>query len=47
MIKVLIAEDDSLLRRTLVELLELDPEFNVVSHVQNGQIAMEQLHKGS
>lgn len=41
MIKILIAEDDSLLRRTLVELLELDPEFSVVSHVQNGQLALE------
>ncbi len=41
MIKILIAEDDSLLRRTLVELLELDPEFSVVSHVQNGQMALE------
>lgn len=41
MIKILIAEDDSLLRRTLVELLELDPEFSVVSHVQNGHMALE------
>lgn len=41
MIKILIAEDDSLLRRTLVELLEMDPEFSVVSHVPNGQMALE------
>jgi len=41
MIKILIAEDDSLLRRTLVELMELDPEFSVVSHVANGQTALE------
>lgn len=41
MIKILIAEDDSLLRRTLVELLGMDSEFSVVSHVPNGQTALE------
>jgi len=40
-IRILIAEDDSLLRRTLVELLQLEEGFEVVSHVGNGQQAIE------
>lgn len=39
-IRILIAEDDSLLRSTLVELLRLDPDFEVVSAVPNGQQAL-------
>jgi DNA-binding NarL/FixJ family response regulator len=42
-IRLLVAEDDSLLRRTLVELLELDNDIEVVSHVPNGQMAIEQI----
>ncbi len=41
-IKLLIAEDDNLLRRTLVELFQLDPSFDIVAHVSNGQSALEQ-----
>ena len=40
-LKVLVAEDDSLLRRTLVELLEMGGEIWVTAHVPNGQMAME------
>lgn len=40
-IRLLIAEDDNLLRRTLVELLQLDPHFEVVAQVPNGQLALE------
>lgn len=39
-IRILVAEDDALLRRTLVELLRLEPDFNVVSEVPNGQQAL-------
>lgn len=39
-IKVLIAEDDSLLRATLVELLRLERDLNVVDHVPNGELAI-------
>jgi NarL family two-component system response regulator LiaR len=39
-IRILVAEDDALLRRTLVELLRLEPDFNVVSEVPNGQQAV-------
>lgn len=42
-IKLLIAEDDGLLRRTLVELLQLDSGFDVVSNVPNGQMALEHI----
>lgn len=40
-IRVLVAEDDSLLRRALVELLSLDGGFEVVSDVPNGQMLVE------
>jgi len=39
-IRVLVAEDDALLRRTLTELLRLEPDFLVVSDVPNGQQAV-------
>lgn len=39
-IRILVAEDDALLRRTLVELLRLEQDFNVVSEVPNGQQAV-------
>lgn len=38
-IRILIAEDDSVLRRSLVELLKLEPDFDVVSDVPNGEVA--------
>lgn len=41
-IRILIAEDDSLLRRTLVELIQLDVAFEVIAQVGNGQAALEQ-----
>ncbi len=36
----MVAEDDGLLRKTLVELLRLEPDFLVVSEVPNGQQAL-------
>jgi len=39
-IRIMVAEDDGLLRRTLVELLRLEPDFLVVSEVPNGQQAL-------
>ncbi len=39
-VRILVAEDDSVLRRTLTELLRLEPDFQVVSEVANGQQAV-------
>jgi len=39
-IRIQVAEDDSVLRRTLTELLRLEPDFMVVSEVANGQQAV-------
>jgi DNA-binding NarL/FixJ family response regulator len=39
-IRVLVAEDDSTLRRSLVELLRLEPDLSVVSEVPDGQQAL-------
>ena len=39
-IRILVAEDDGVLRRTLVELLRLEPDLLVVSEVSNGQQAV-------
>lgn len=39
-IRVLVAEDDSLLRRTLVELMRMEPDLAVVSEVPDGQQAL-------
>lgn len=36
-IRVMVAEDDGVLRRTLVELLRLEPDIQVVSEVSNGR----------
>lgn len=44
-IKIVIAEDDGLLRRALVELIELDSEFQVVSQVPNGKMAVEEVER--
>lgn len=41
-IRVMIAEDDSLLRNSLVELLALERDLNVVSHVPNGELAVSE-----
>ncbi len=43
-IRVMIAEDDSLLRNTLGELLRLDPALNLVSTVPNGEQAIAEAH---
>lgn len=43
-IRVMIAEDDSLLRNTLGELLQLDSEIALVSSVSNGQQAEAEAH---
>ena len=39
-IRILVAEDDSVLRRTMVELLQLEDDFLVVSEVSNGEQAV-------
>jgi DNA-binding NarL/FixJ family response regulator len=39
-IRVMIAEDDSLLRSSLVELLSLEHDINVVAQVPNGELAV-------
>jgi DNA-binding NarL/FixJ family response regulator len=41
-IRVLIAEDDGVLRRTIVELLRLEPDIEVVSEVADGEQAVAQ-----
>jgi len=43
-IRVMIAEDDSLLRHTLGELLPLDSELALVSTVANGEQAVAEAH---
>lgn len=40
-IKLLIADDDSLIRESLKIIIELDEEFNVLACVENGQEAIE------
>lgn len=42
--RVMVAEDDSLLRNTLGELLQLDPELALVSTVPNGEQAVAEAH---
>jgi len=39
-IRIQVAEDDSVLRRTLTELLRLEPDFLVVSEASNGEQAV-------
>jgi DNA-binding NarL/FixJ family response regulator len=39
-VRLVVAEDDSLLRRTLVELLALESDFRVVADVPNGAMAV-------
>ncbi len=41
-IRIMIAEDETLLRRTLVELLELTGEVKVVADVPNGALLIDQ-----
>lgn len=43
-VRILIAEDDSVLRNTLSELLRIDPELAVVSCVPNGAQAVAEAH---
>lgn len=43
-IRVMVAEDDSLLRSTLGELLQLDTELALVSAVPNGEQAVAEAH---
>jgi DNA-binding NarL/FixJ family response regulator len=43
-IRVMIAEDDSLLRNTLSELMRLDDGMNLVSAVPNGEQAIAEAH---
>lgn len=42
MIRLLVVEDDARLRRTLVELLRLEPGFDVVADAGDGETALEQ-----
>lgn len=39
-LRILIAEDDPVLRRTLVQLLQLEPDFKVVAQAPSGEIAV-------
>ncbi len=41
-IRILVVEDDARLRRALVELLRLEPEFDVVADVGDGETALQQ-----
>lgn len=41
MIRVLVVDDQSLIRQGLKALLELDPEITVVGEAENGQIALQ------
>jgi len=41
-IRILVAEDDARLRRALVELLRLEPEFDVVADAGDGETALQQ-----
>src|SRR5580658_6854337 len=41
-IRILVAEDDALLRRTLLELLRLQPDLRVVGDVSDGEQAVAQ-----
>ncbi len=41
-IRILVAEDDARLRRALVELLRLEPEFDVVADSGDGETALQQ-----
>ena len=41
-IRILVAEDDGVLRRTLTELLRLEDDFLIVSEVSNGQQAVSE-----
>lgn len=43
-IKVMIVEDDSLLRGTLGELINLDPELTLVASASNGEQAVAEAH---
>lgn len=43
-VRILIAEDDSVLRNTLSELLRIDPDLVVVSSVSNGAQAVAEAH---
>ncbi len=41
-VRVLVAEDDSVFRRTLVELINLNPELEVVAQCSDGKQAVDQ-----
>ena len=42
-LRILVAEDDARLRRALVELLRLEPNFDVVADAGDGETAYEQM----
>ena len=45
MIRVLIADDDDLMRAGLAELLTVDPEIEIVAQAATGRQAVEQTHR--
>jgi DNA-binding NarL/FixJ family response regulator len=44
-IRILLAEDETLLRRSLAELLQLEPDFQLVGQVANGALAVTEAGK--
>jgi DNA-binding NarL/FixJ family response regulator len=44
-IRILLAEDETLLRRSLAELLQLEPDFCLVGQVANGALAVVEADK--
>jgi DNA-binding NarL/FixJ family response regulator len=44
-INILLAEDDTLLRRSLAELLQLEPDFRLVGQVSSGALAVAEAER--
>jgi DNA-binding NarL/FixJ family response regulator len=44
-IRVMVVEDDSLLRNSLVELLGLEKDIHVVAHLPNGELAVAEVEQ--
>ncbi len=45
MIKLLVAEDQALVRGAISTLLQLEPEIDVVAQAEDGQVALQQLQQ--
>lgn len=46
MIKILVVEDNDVIRETLVELIDMENDFMVVGAAENGRSACKLLHNG-